>query len=163
MQITITTGPFAGALQKGEAELLAENGRVFVIALTAVGTPLEIPTGKYSLRRVFLTLQSSPNTISERWQYEFLRYPYGNKPAFPLQISEKTTIINLLPKAEFALYVGGGRRVGEALYPRVTVQTDLGLTLARMITPPTLTEARAEISLQDSAGNIIDSDIARFT
>jgi hypothetical protein len=150
MQITITVGPFAGTLQKGEAELLAENGRVFVVALSSSGTPLEIPTGKYSLWRVL-------------WQYEFLRYLYGSKPAFPLQITDKTTAINILPKAEFALYVGGGRRAGEALYTRVTVQTDLGLTLARMIAPPTLTEARAEISLQDSTSTVIDSDIARFT
>jgi hypothetical protein len=156
MQITITAGPFLGALQKGEAELLAENGRVFVVGLSAAGTPLDMPIGKYSLRRVNMLLET-------RWQYEFLRYPYGNKPAFPLQITAKTTIINILPKAEFALYVGGGRRVGEALYPRVTVQTDLGLTLARMVAPPNLPEARADIVLQNSTGNILDSDIARFT
>jgi hypothetical protein len=160
MQITITTGPFVGTQQKGVAELLAENGRVFVVALSSSGTPLEIPIGKYSLQRVLFTLGNTPDT---RWQYEFLRYPYGNKPAFPMQITDKTTTLNILPKAEFALYIGGGRRAGEALYPRVTVQTDLGLTLARMIAPPTLTEARAEISLQDSTGSVIDSDIARFT
>jgi hypothetical protein len=168
MQVSLTTGPFSGTLQKGEAEIRAESGRVTRVDLTDSPTVLDIAAGRYSLQRVFFWLTpTAKNDPDTRWQYEFLRYPYGNKPAFPIQIPEersgKTTTLNLLPKAEFVLYVGGGRRAGEALYPRVTVQTDWGLTLARMIAPPTHTEARAEIILLDPTPKKIDSDIARFT
>ena len=177
MQVALTTGPFSGILQGGEAELISEaerrGGKTIRINLTTTPTISDLAPGRYALRRLFLHI--------EKYQYEFLLYPYGNKPAYPLVLAEKQTSLNLLPKVKFDLYVGGARRRGESLYPRLTLQTENGMTLASLL-PPKITreinetnatsatsaigEAHASILLQDSAQNTphtLDTDTVRFT
>jgi hypothetical protein len=155
MQTQLVLGPFVGQLKSAEAELAAENGRPTRMTLTSQPTKWEVTAGRYALRRLFLTI--------EKYQYEFLLYPYGNKPPYPIALTEKTTVLNLLPRVKFDLSVGGVARAGQALYPRVTVQTENGMTLARLLPPVDLGEAKASILLQDAALNTLDTDNVRFT